>query len=93
MPLYDYHCTRDDCQHSFEKNVKMDDCDIPSTQPCPECSSITIVKTVTSAYFGDPVRLGITKAPADFQKYVLGRIKEAHPLGNVERTRSIVREI
>jgi hypothetical protein len=71
----------------------MDDCDVPSTQPCPECSSITIVKTVTSACIGDPVRLGITKAPADFQKYVLGRIKEAHPHGNVERTRSIAREI
>lgn len=91
MPLYDYHCTN--CQHSFEQSVKMDDCDVPSTQPCPECSSITIVKTVTSACIGDPVRLGITKAPADFQKYVLGRIKEAHPHGNVERTRSIAREI
>jgi putative FmdB family regulatory protein len=91
MPLYDYHCT--ECEWSFEKNFKMIDCDVPTTQPCPKCSSLTVNKTVTSAGIGDPVRIGVTRAPADFQKYVLGRIKEAHPLGNVERSRSIVREI
>jgi len=73
--------------------MKIVDCDLPTTQPCPECSSLTIKKTVTAPGIGDPVRLGVTKAPADFQKYVLGRIKEAHPRGNVERSRSIVSEI
>jgi putative FmdB family regulatory protein len=91
MPLYDYHCT--ECEHCFEKNVKMVDCDTPTTEPCPECSSMTVVKTITAAGIGDPVRLGVTKAPADFQKYVLGRIKESHPKNNIERNRSIVREV
>jgi hypothetical protein len=27
----------------------------------------------------DPVGAGITKPPSDFQKYVLGRVKEANP--------------
>lgn len=27
----------------------------------------------------DPVGIGVTKPPADFQKYVLGRVKEAAP--------------
>jgi hypothetical protein len=27
----------------------------------------------------DPVGIGVTKPPADFQKHVLGRIKEAVP--------------
>ena len=27
----------------------------------------------------DPVGIGITKPPSDFQKYVLGRVKEAVP--------------
>jgi hypothetical protein len=27
----------------------------------------------------DPVNIGVTKPPADFQKYVLGRIKSAVP--------------
>jgi hypothetical protein len=34
---------------------------------------------------GDPVRLGKTKAPSDFSKYILGKVKERNPLGNVER--------
>lgn len=43
---------------------------------------------------GDAIRMGVTKPPSDFQKYVLGRIKARHPLGNVERKAgSIVREI
>lgn len=28
---------------------------------------------------GDSVRLGVKKPPADFQKYVLDKIKEKHP--------------
>lgn len=92
MPLYDYHCTS--CGHTFEKNVKIADLELPTQDPCPSCKGIqTISKTVTAPGIGDPVRLGVTKAPADFQKYVLGRIKEAHPKGNVERSRSISREI
>ena len=27
----------------------------------------------------DPVNIGVTKPPADFQKYVLGRVKEKMP--------------
>lgn len=29
--------------------------------------------------FGDPVRLGITKPPSDFQKHIIGRMKETIP--------------
>ena len=31
------------------------------------------------ANFVDPVSIGVTKPPADFQKYVLGRVKAAVP--------------
>ena len=42
---------------------------------------------------GDPVRMGVTKPPSDFQKHVLGKVKEAHPLGGaVERRYSIPKE-
>lgn len=91
MPLYDYNCSS--CQYCFEKNVKISECDRPTTEPCPSCSELTVKKTITAPGIGDPMRLGVTKVPADFQKYVLGRIKEAHPRGNVERSRSITREI
>lgn len=33
----------------------------------------------TALHIGDSVSLGIKKPPSDFQKYVLGRIKEAVP--------------
>lgn len=91
MPFYDYHCTS--CGHTFEKNMKMQDCDLPTTFPCPECQSNTISKTITSAGICDPVFIGVKKVPSDFQKYVLGRIKQHHPKGNIERTKSIAKEI
>lgn len=43
---------------------------------------------------GDPIRMGVTKPPSDFQKYVLGKVKEAHPLGGaVERRYTIPKEV
>jgi hypothetical protein len=44
-----------------------------------------ITQVFTRMNLCDPIRIGVTKAPSDFQKYVLGRVKEKHPLGNVER--------
>ena len=34
---------------------------------------------IIAANFVDPVSIGVTKPPADFQKYVLGRVKAAVP--------------
>lgn len=43
---------------------------------------------------GDPIRMGVTKPPSDFSKYVLGKVKENHPLGGaVERRYTIPKEI
>ena len=44
-----------------------------------------IEQILTSITIGDPVRLGVTKPPSDFQKYVLGKVKAKNPLGDVER--------
>lgn len=41
----------------------------------------------------DAVRLGITKPDTTFQKYVLGRIKEQHPHGSVEKRWNLAKEI
>ena len=42
----------------------------------------------------DPIRMGVTRPPSDFSKYVLGRVKESHPLGGaVERRYTIPKEI
>jgi hypothetical protein len=38
--------------------------------------------------------MGVTKPPSDFSKYVLGKVKEAHPLGGaIERRHTIPKEI
>lgn len=43
---------------------------------------------------GDPIRLGVTRPDAAFQKYVLGKVKETNPLGGaVERRYTIPKEI
>jgi hypothetical protein len=43
---------------------------------------------------GDPIRMGVQKPPSDFSKYVLGRVKEAHPLGKaIERRHTIPKEL
>ena len=34
---------------------------------------------------GDAVSLNFQKPPSDFSKYILGRVKEKNPLGDVER--------
>jgi len=36
-------------------------------------------QVIKAATFVDPVSIGVTKPPADFQKHVLGRIKSAVP--------------
>ena len=36
-------------------------------------------QVIQSCVVVDPVNIGVTKPPADFQKYVLGRIKSAVP--------------
>jgi hypothetical protein len=43
----------------------------------------------------DPVGIGITKPPVDFQKYVLGKVKAANPLASAvaEKRWSIPSEI
>lgn len=44
-----------------------------------------ISQVLTRMNLCDSIRIGVTKPPSDFQKYVLGKVKEKHPLGNVER--------
>jgi hypothetical protein len=43
--------------------------------------------------FGDPVTLGITKPPSDFQKYVLGKIKSKYKNSTLEKTHAIPKEV
>lgn len=70
MPTYSFHDTETDeefeIQMSYEE-LKQFLVDNPKVN---QSFRMNIV---------DPVGIGITKPPADFQKYVLGRIKETVP--------------
>lgn len=41
----------------------------------------------------DAIRTGVSKPPADFQKHVIGRIKDKHPLGKYEKRWQLAKEI
>lgn len=44
-------------------------------------------------HLGDPIQLGVTKAPSDFQKYVVGRIQSAVPGAQVGHKFKVPKEI
>lgn len=49
---------------------------------------------IGAPFVGDAIRQGVQKVPADFAKYVLGKVKAANPgAQNVERSVKIPREI
>lgn len=54
----------------------------------------TEVRQTFRMNLGDPIRMGVTKPPTDFSKYVLGKVKATNPLGKaVERRYTIPKEI
>jgi putative FmdB family regulatory protein len=93
MPFYDYYCSNEECGNTFELFLPMSRVDEPITKPCPECKKNTIVHEPAAPLIGDPVRLGVTRAPSDFQKYVLGKIQAKHPKHNMDRRHSITKEV
>lgn len=82
MPAYTYHCSN--CNHDFEKVLKIADRDLPVTEPCPQCSAEGQVhKTILGApTIGDPVRLGVIKPDNGF-KEVMQKIHAANPGSNL----------
>lgn len=85
MPVYSFHDTETD--EEFELQMSYE-----------ELKGFLVDNPKVNQTFrmnlGDPVRMGVTKPPSDFSKYVLGRIKENHPRGNaIERRHTIAREV
>ena len=86
MPYYDYSCST--CDYTFERSLQMSRVDEPTESPCPNCSSMTITNVIGAPLVCDPVRIGVKKAPTDFDKYVLGKIKAKHPKHNMGNTKT-----
>lgn len=86
MPYYSFENT--DTGELFEMEMKMSELDIYLAE------NKNIRQIFTRLNIGDPVRMGVTKPPSDFSKYVLGRVKETNPLGTaIERRHTIAKEV
>lgn len=70
MPVYSFHDT--ETEEEFELQMSYDEL----KQFLEDNSKVNQTFRLN---IGDPVGMGITRPPADFQKYVLGRVKEAVP--------------
>mgnify|MGYP003321605765 FL=1 len=87
MPHYDYYCSNEECGTTFELFLPMTRVDEPTEKPCPKCKQQTISRELAAPMICDPVRIGVKKGPADFDKYVLGKIKAKHPKHNMGNTK------
>lgn len=82
--------------YSFEDNETGDEFEI--TMSYDEMKQFLVDNPQVTQTFrmniGDPIRMGVTKPPSDFSKYVLGKVKATNPLGKaVERRYTIPKEI
>ena len=71
MPRYTFENTK--TGNIFDEEMKIAELD-PFKEANPH-----LIQVLGGQPTLDAVRLGITKPPADFQKYVLGKIKAANP--------------
>jgi hypothetical protein len=86
MPLYSFENT--ETGEEFDMQMKMAELDTFLAE------NKNVRQIFTQLNIGDSVRLGITKPPSDFSKYVLGRVKETNPLGTaIERRHTITKEV
>jgi len=85
MPLYSYHDTKNDTYIDITMTI--------SEMEAFEKENSHMERQYTSLNMVDPVTAGTAKPPADFQKYVLGKIKERHPLGSVEKRWQLKKEV
>ena len=90
MPIYDYSCK--ECKNTFEERHTMSEREVPFNIPCPNCGKMAVKQIMCSPAICDPVLIGVKKAPADFQKYVLGRIAASVP-GNKIKDKIFARDI
>ena len=48
MPIYDYKCTNEVCNHELEKLQKLSD---PALTSCPACQKDSLQKQLTASHF------------------------------------------
>ena len=75
MPYYDYYCSS--CKHEFEINMKISERNVPTQEPCPECSERDVELQLATPTIGDPWRFAGKKPDEGFRDR-LREIKKHH---------------
>ena len=75
MPNYDYYCSS--CEHEFEINMKISERNVPTQEPCPECSERDVELQLATPTIGDPWRFA-GKRPDEGFRDRLREIKKHH---------------
>ena len=75
MPNYDYYCSS--CKHEFEINMKISERNVPTEEPCPECSEGNVELQLATPTIGDPWRFA-GKRPDEGFRDRLREIKKHH---------------
>ena len=68
MPMYDYECQNEECNHKYEEMHVIADRDKPESEPCSKCGKNTIKRIFKAPAIGDAVRLGIRKPSGAFKE-------------------------
>lgn len=84
MPAYDYHCGS--CGHTFEENHSINECQIPTEEPCPKCGKAEVrIAIMTAPSFADPAKIGIKKPDREFRNLLSTIKKRNRGGGNIDR--------
>lgn len=65
MPLYEYACKG--CNHSFSQIQKIDDRKLPESEPCPACSKVEVVMTISAVKISYSANNGGMKMTESFK--------------------------
>lgn len=80
MPNYNYKCVN--CNAKFEKQLTIENRNLPLQEPCPTCDITGVVSRCFDSdsmpAVGDPFYL-TTKTPSDFKNHVLTPMKKFYP--------------
>jgi len=83
MPTYDYQCQQ--CLHTFEEVLKIDDRNLPTLSPCPQCNTEqSILLIVGSPLIADPIRIGVKKPHGAFTERMQEMKKRLGPKANIQ---------
>ena len=79
MPTYDFRCKNAECNHAFEKMLKLSEREeYPQNDNCPKCNSEIEQYVAGTCGFTTSESLGRKKAPDSFRE-LMRRMKKAHP--------------